>query len=436
LSPEDEKEKTQTPGFGCKKLVIEVGGILSSMGRSLTLCGFLALALTTPLRAADDCSQVGLEQVSARVKDLQLQLLAIKVGEMDTSVPPSTQQQIRGMKDALAAAVALYVGCQERSTIDVKVLETRLAALLSANKPQQVAPCDPEKTPEREQVYGADLQLAVKKPDAKANMIGVEASFRVMCGEDTMLLLYEWRDKKWRQLLRWQSGDYNEVSGAYGDFFEYVVVPQVGLDKWAVAVVHGKPWCTSRFSEFGLDLIETAHDGVSQNLLFHRDAGYDRADENTPVLKSKSDGFEFRVRDPSMDFDFNRTEIYRYQLVGRDVKRVQPVAMNGRDFVDVWLQSAWNEAAAWTAKGNADNLKTEHATFEKWRDPKMGGTIFSFRSVRGCSDDPKRFQVELNSDPGGPTYFVIRQGENSFTMLSASTQPDPHCKGPDLMGKP
>jgi hypothetical protein len=416
--------------------VTVVSGILNSMWRSLTFWGFLALTLTTPLQAADNCSQVGLEQASARVKDLQLQLLAIKVGEMDTSVPPSTQQQIRGMKDALAAAVDLYVGCQQRSTIDVKVLETRLAILLGANKVEQAAPIDPEKIPERQQVYGADLKLAVKKPGAKANMIGVKASFGVMCGEDTMLLLYEWQDQKWRQLLRWQSGDYDEVSGAYGDFFEYVVVPQGGLDRWAVAVAHGKPWCTSRLSGFGLDLIETAPGSVSQKLLFHRDAGYDRADDSGPVLKGRSDGFELRFRDISMDFEvFDRTEIYRYQLAGSDVKRVQPVAMNGRDFVEVWLQSEWNEAEAWTARENANNLKSEHTTIEKLRDPKKpkDWPTFSFRSVRGCSDDPKRFQVELNSDPGGPTYFGIRQGTDSFTMLSASIQPDSHCKGPDLM---
>jgi hypothetical protein len=164
------------------------------------------------------------------VKDLQLQLLTDKVEEMDTSVPSSTQEQIRAFKNSLAAAVDLYAGCQQGSAVDVRTLGSRLAGLLGANKPKQAAPVASEKFPElQQQIYGADLKLVAKRPDAKADLIGVEISFGVSCGEDTMLLLYEWRDKKWRQVLRWQSGGYNAVNGAYGDFFEYVVIPHGGL---------------------------------------------------------------------------------------------------------------------------------------------------------------------------------------------------------------
>ena len=371
------------------------------------------------------------------MKDLQLQLLTDKVEEMDTSVPSSTQEQIRAFKNSLAAAVDLYAGCQQGSAVDVRTLGSRLAGLLGANKPKQAAPVASEKFPElQQQIYGADLKLVAKRPDAKADLIGVEISFGVSCGEDTMLLLYEWRDKKWWQVLRWQSGGYNAVNGAYGDFFEYVVIPHGGLGKWVVAVAHGMPWCTSRYSGFDLDAVETAHDSAPQNLLFHKHAGYDRGDDRGPVLKGRSDGFELRLRDFGIDFDvYTRTEIYRYQLAVRDVKRMQPVAMNGRDFVDEWIRSDWNEAAAWTVTENLENLKSEHAVIEKLRDPKTAGTwpTFSFRSVRGCSGDPKRFQVELSLDPGAPIYFGIREGVDSFTMLSALSQPDPLCKGADLM---
>lgn len=169
---------------------------------------------------------------------------------------------------------------------------------------KQAAPVASEKFPElQQQIYGADLKLVAKRPDAKADLIGVEISFGVSCGEDTMLLLYEWRDKKWWQVLRWQSGGYNAVNGAYGDFFEYVVIPHGGLGKWVVAVAHGMPWCTSRYSGFDLDAVETAHDSAPQNLLFHKHAGYDRGDDRGPVLKGRSDGFELRLRDFGIDFD-------------------------------------------------------------------------------------------------------------------------------------
>jgi hypothetical protein len=57
-------------------------------------------------------------------------------------------------------------------------------------------------------------------------------------------------------------------------------------------------------------------------------------------------------------------------------------------------------------------------------------------SARGKPDTKaKHFQVQMNSDPGSPMYFQIKQGENSFMMLATSLDPDSQCKGPDLMSK-
>jgi hypothetical protein len=411
------------------------------MLRSLALSGFLALAVAAPLRAADDCAQAQFEQASLHVKQVQMQLLADKVEEMDENVPSLTQRQIRAMKDALSTAVDLYVGCQQGGDVDVKALEARLAELMGTNKPELATPADrPDVGEQVQQIYGADLKLAAKRPDATKRLIGVEVSFGVMCGEDTMLLLYEWRDDKWRKVLRWQSGDYDQVSGAFGDFFEYVVMPRSASEEWAVAVAHGMPWCTSGWSAFDLDVIETGHGTGPQKLIFHKNAGYYRATDNPPALKAVSDNFDLRLQDMSVDFDhlFLVTEIYRYRLAGGDVRRVQPVAMNGRDFVDVWLSTDWDDAVDWSATGNIDNLKDEHALIDRLRKPEKVGSAatISFGAVRGCSDDPKRFQVELDLDPGAPVYFAIREGENSFTMLSASNRPDPHCNSANLVPTP
>jgi hypothetical protein len=37
--------------------------------------------------------------------------------------------------------------------------------------------------------------------------------------------------------------------------------------------------------------------------------------------------------------------------------------------------------------------------------------------------------------PDARTFFQIQEGKNSFTMLSASGKPDPHCTGHDIMPK-
>lgn len=111
--------------------------------------------------------------------------------------------------------------------------------------------------------------VAVKRPANKPELMTVEWSFGIDCGNDSVLLVYEF-DHGWKRIVRWQSGDYSEISGAFGDFFQYAVVPLGAAGDWAVAVAHGHPWCTSRWSGFDLDVISPAHNRSQQLAIFIR----------------------------------------------------------------------------------------------------------------------------------------------------------------------
>jgi hypothetical protein len=140
----------------------------------------------------------------------------------------------------------------------------------------------------------------------------------------------------------------------------------------------------------------------------------------------------------SLDFEnlFVKPVIYGYSVSNEVIRRVQPIAVNGRDFVDVWLQSKWAEAADWSAADNLDELKKAHDNFEALRNRNTTDwPTFAFGAVRSCAGEQNRFQVELDQDSGAPKYFAIAQGTNAFTMLTTSSQPDPRCRSGDLMGK-
>lgn len=256
-----------------------------------------------------------------------------------------------------------------------------------------------------------------------------------------MLLAYEWRGGRWQRALRWQSGDYGEVKDAFGDFFNYVVVPQQGEGGWLLAAAHGSPWCTSRWSGFGLDLVQPATKQISQKVLQHIDHGYVRGDVE-PVLKLVPGGFQLKVETGMIDMDvMTRTGIFRYRVNGGQLEHVQPIANNGRDFVDEWLQAPWADATRWSAPKALAALQEIHVRIGEKRYDKDSPT-FTFGSVRSCSDATSHFQVELDAEwvsdkgsskPAGTTYFQIEQGMNSFTMLSAASAPDPKCTGADIM---
>lgn len=159
-------------------------------------------------------------------------------------------------------------------------------------------------------------------------------------------------------------------------------------------------------------------------------------------MKAVPGGLQIRTTGSSMDPGIvMRPVIYRFAVNHGQMMRVQPIANNGRDFVDEWLLSPWDEASRWGAADHLDQLKSEHSLFSKqWGKPD--GPLQSFGPVRGCTDSQAHFQVELDAewlDQNGKTlrdeetYFQITEGKNSFTVLSATKTPDARCTGGDIM---
>jgi hypothetical protein len=309
--------------------------------------------------------------------------------------------------------------------------------LLDANKPESPSRTVNESTTSpSDHIYGNALRIDATRPVAGLALIAVQASFSIGCGSDTMLLIYEWEREAWRLSVRWQSDSYKEVSGAFGDFFKFVILPQNESREWLLAVAHGKPWCTSRWSAYDLNLIQPARNQELQRVLDHKNPTYVRF-EVDPTMEIVRGGFELRLETGQLDIEFmTRLGIYRYRILDNKLQRVQPIALNGRDFVDEWLQSDWNDSVRWSASAHLSNLQNVHIEIARRYAPKSGDhTLFSYGPVRGCTGDSKHFQVEFDRDSGSATYFQIEQGENSFTMLDASPASDPRCKGANLMKK-
>jgi len=404
----------------------------------------LLILLLAPLaHAQQPCLHPDLHAAAQQVKAIQTQLLAYRLKEeMDESVPPPLQANISAFKDALASLADSALHCASPSP-NPKLVESTLAKLLNATKPEKQVVYDPNKPPQLDHIYGDEMTIKVTAPPKPPNLILVELGFDIPCGDDSMLLVFESRSGQWQQALRWQSGNYDEISGAFGDFFQYQILPQKDSASWLLAVAHGNPWCTSRWSGFGLDVVQPSADAIPQQVLFNLSTEYVR--ETDPVMKLTPDGFQLRVEGASLDMNFmTRPEFFTYRVSGKQIVRVQPVANNGRDFVDEWLRSPWADVQAWSAPSASASLEPTHQKIWSLRDPKAKDwPSFTYGPVRTCTDSKAHFQVELDEEwfenqktrPDKPTFFHIQTGINSFTMLSASAQPDPRCTGPDIMAK-
>jgi hypothetical protein len=406
--------------------------VLQNKRMGLTVKLLMAIAgcvLACHVAMAETCSQDAILKAANEVKASRQRLITTKLDDsMGMQLPPSLQKEISELKDALSATVSAYLQCAKSNTLDLVVLQSELLRMMAVQEHPPLTQFDKE---QEDGFYGTELKINASHPVNAPHLIAITISFGIECGNDSILLIYEFHEGAWLQALRWQSGGYEAIKEAFGDFFEYFVLLQPS-GKWLVAAAHGTPWCSSRFSAFAVDLIQPVRDNASQQTLQHQEYGYSRDEGVVPKLRP--DGFELRMQVNSLDLDLlTRRDIYRFQLIGNRLERIQPIAINGRDFVDEWLQAPWSDAKRWSDAANLDSLAKEKTSFDLKNN--SGRPMLSFGAVRSCSDDLKHFQVELDLHPGPTHYFQIKQGDNSFTMLSAATQPNASCKGADLMPK-
>ena len=306
------------------------------------LSWILPLSFAVSCPAQNLCNPNALSQAAARVLILQNELGQTKVDEMDVSVPPTVAVKITQLKDALSHASDAALACAEPSENPIE-LQKRLAQMLHANAPEPPANTAISKDDHRyDEIlgsYGHNLRVQVSRPPAVAGVLLIQYFTNIECGADSMLLAYELRDGTWMQKLRWQSPPLKMISDAFGDFFVSAALPDSSAlentnSKWRLVVAHGTPWCTSRFSNFKIDLLSPGPDPASPQVLWHTEREYSR-DEFEPRIKSSANTFELRLNADCMSFDpancFERRVIYRYSVDGNDhVHRVGPLANNAR----------------------------------------------------------------------------------------------------------
>jgi hypothetical protein len=123
----------------------------------------------------------------------------------------------------------------------------------------------------------------------------------------------------------------------------------------------------------------------------------------------------------------NRQAIYHYKVDQDSIRRVDPIALSPRDFVEEWIKNPWNEIVNWS---RSDALRKQHEN--------LGDAFGEFSPTMHCTT-PDLWQVTLNAtlqkkDSGKevPMYFLVRwQPPYHFTMTNISTKPWPRCNQKD-----
>jgi hypothetical protein len=382
----------------------------------------------------DSCSKSAEGARAATVATVRQQLRAVRVTEeADTNVPVAAQSLIPQLKAALAETAQAVLACHA-GAVDPKTVEGEIAALLKANPPQppgdSVMNGDPRYTEYLSEEYSSNLLVSIATPQPK--LLSVQFQFNIECGYDTVWMLFEQDGSEWREKLLWQAPPYTEISGAFGDFFLTTILPAGSSGAWHVIAAHGTPWCTSRFSGFKMDLLQPVSGSTVPKVVWSAERGYSRQDYVTR-LRATTDGFELRTNAVALDINgYERNVIYHYRVAGGQVTRVEPIAANGRGFVEEWLSMPWDEAKGQTSPEAVAGMKMVHDRIENADKDSKTYVSWTYGPVRACLMKG-RYEVEMDADPGGPEFYAIAETGNGYTMMNYGTTQDERCSGPDLM---
>jgi hypothetical protein len=417
----------------------------------LFVFALLLLSIAPTIAAQQVCNSSALQGSATQAARLRSTLRAQTVGTMETDVPHVIQNRLVQFKNALANVVEGMLACQNPSATPTQI-QSALAHQLHANgaEPSDADELARSNQDEATDEYGTPLRVRVRWQSTTLHLLAIEIELGIPCGEDTMLFIFEPLKKNWVERLRWQAPKYDKVGDAFGDFFLHTLVQPQGSNTWQLAIAHGRPWCTSRFSGFAIDLLEPTANAAQPHIVWHTERGYSRGDFETS-LKASGNIFELRINDDAMHFDtdraFERRVIYRYRVNANTVDRIEPIALNARGFVEEWLDMPWAEAAAQTTDPDSITLKRMHESYQReWKEQDNTFIKHAYGPVLACKQ-PREFQVEMKAEretivpgkPGGDsaplpsTFYRVRETGDGYQLLSASAKADPRCSGPNLM---
>jgi hypothetical protein len=155
-----------------------------------------------PCGAQTHCSPNAISNAASHVRSLQEGLKQIKVSEFD-DFPAEARNQMTELKEALVRVADGTLACAEPSA-DPASLQKQMARGLEGTEPRA--------TESKSTSFGGgDVSVRVSRPKDVGDLLGVEFSVGIPCGDDNMLLVYALRDGRWSEEIRWQAPPVNQI---------------------------------------------------------------------------------------------------------------------------------------------------------------------------------------------------------------------------------
>jgi len=261
----------------------------------------------------------------------------------------------------------------------------------------------------------------------------------IVCEQDESVYGFKRIDSKWQRIWESEQNDYQNYTpqhiNAVHIWQSYEGRKQTGP---AYILTLGNGWgCASAWHRVYYRIWRVDSSG-STSLVDESGDGYLRGQSyivgsivNSPMNFSGPVDAIIEFTQSSVDAGVHNREAVRHFLIEGDrVRRVAPVALSPRDFVDEWMTHPWSESQEWSLSPDLSMWHQKlHADF-------VGGDFLG--DTMHCQT-PDLWQVgfephdaKRNFEPEPNVYFLIRwTPPYGFSLASVSDSPWPRCTHAD-----
>lgn len=266
--------------------------------------------------------------------------------------------------------------------------------------------------------YLGDMRLR-----RQGQFLVLETRVGIECGFDNSIYLFSWTREGWRRTWQNEQNEYTEKTYQPQRLHSVQISPWNQEGEYFVLTLGSHSWCSSAWHPVYYRVFRLGPDLEAPPILEGSEIAYLGA--NDPpirgVIGQKSVWIEYTVG--SIDTTVhNRTKVRRYAF---PAKRLPPVALKPRDFVDEWLTSDWREASQWSEAESRKALRDWHKNLHK----EFVSAEFIYPTMH-CPARPDLWQVGLE---GGQYYLVRWRPPYNFSLVEIREKPAADCaeKDPD-----
>ena len=261
----------------------------------------------------------------------------------------------------------------------------------------------------------------------------VETAVGIACGYDESAYLYRWNGQQWNRV--WSSEQLVYTEKQYTpQMFHAVKVSagRPGQKNHLVLTLGSNPHCTSNWQPVFYRLWRIAEKEQAAVPLFDKSEMAFLGKDEPPIVGT------VRTQDVTVEFSTtsldpatnNRNAVRRFNVMGAKPRRVAPIAMTPRNFVEEWITQPWSESSRWSSS----------QALLKWHKRFFTGSAEFTAASNRCQDNGDLWQVSLRStsikeqpakEKDSPIYFLVRwRKPYLFTLMDVQERAWPKCTAP------